>query len=52
LVGAQICLSRFHPGDNPGYHAFAAWIHGHAASIVMLTNDETASIDDPLMQLL
>jgi CubicO group peptidase (beta-lactamase class C family) len=42
----------YHPGDNPGYQSFACWIPDQAASIVILVNDETASITGLLRQLL
>jgi CubicO group peptidase (beta-lactamase class C family) len=42
----------FHPGDNPGYQSFAAWIPAHAVCVVILTNDETTSIEGLLKQLL
>jgi CubicO group peptidase (beta-lactamase class C family) len=42
----------YHPGDNPGYQSFACWIPDRAASIVILVNDEAASITSLLRQLL
>jgi len=42
----------YHPGDNPGYQSFAGWIPDRAASIVILANDEAASITGLLGQLL
>ena len=42
----------YHPGDNPGYQSFACWIPDHAASIVILVNDEGVSITGLLRQLL
>jgi CubicO group peptidase (beta-lactamase class C family) len=42
----------YHPGDNPGYQSFACWIPDQAASIVILANDEAASITGLLRQLL
>jgi len=42
----------FHPGDNPGYQSFAAWIPAHAVCVVILANDETTSIEGLLKQLL
>jgi CubicO group peptidase (beta-lactamase class C family) len=42
----------YHPGDNPGYQSLACWIPDRAASIVILLNDETASITGLLRQLL
>jgi CubicO group peptidase (beta-lactamase class C family) len=42
----------YHPGDNPGYQSLACWIPDRAASIVILVNDEAASITALLRQLL
>jgi len=42
----------YHPGDNPGYQSLACWIPDRAASIVILVNDEAASIPSLLRQLL
>ncbi len=42
----------YHPGDNPGYQSLACWIPDRAASIVILVNDEAASIPGLLRQLL
>ena len=42
----------YHPGDNPGCQSFACWIPDQAASIVILVNDEAASITGLLRQLL
>jgi CubicO group peptidase (beta-lactamase class C family) len=42
----------YHPGDNPGYQSFACWIPDRAASIVILVNDEAASVTGLLRQLL
>jgi CubicO group peptidase (beta-lactamase class C family) len=42
----------YHPGDNPGYQSLACWIPDRAASIVILVNDEAASITCLLRQLL
>ena len=42
----------YHPGDNPGYQSVACWIPDRAASIVILVNDEAASITGLLRQLL
>jgi CubicO group peptidase (beta-lactamase class C family) len=42
----------YHPGDNPGYLSFACWIPDRAASIVILVNDEAASVTGLLRQLL
>jgi CubicO group peptidase (beta-lactamase class C family) len=42
----------YHPGDDPGYQSFACWIPDRAASIVILVNDETASVTGLVRQLL
>jgi CubicO group peptidase (beta-lactamase class C family) len=42
----------YHTGDNPGYLSLACWIPDRAASIVILANDEAASIPGLLTQLL
>jgi CubicO group peptidase (beta-lactamase class C family) len=42
----------YHNGDNPGYQSFACWIPEQAASIVILANDEAASLTDLVRQLL
>ncbi len=42
----------YHTGDNPGYQSLACWIPDRAASIVILVNDEAASITGLLRQLL
>jgi CubicO group peptidase (beta-lactamase class C family) len=42
----------YHPGDNPGYQSMACWLPDRAASIVILVNDEAASIPGLLRQLL
>ena len=42
----------FHTGDNPGYLSLACWIPDQAASIVILANDEAASMERLLSQLL
>jgi CubicO group peptidase (beta-lactamase class C family) len=49
FAGRAAC---YHPGDNPGYQCFACWISDRAASIVILVNDEAASIMGLLRQLL
>jgi hypothetical protein len=49
FVGHAAC---FHPGDNPGYQSLACWIPDQTASIVILVNDEAASITGLLRQLL
>jgi CubicO group peptidase (beta-lactamase class C family) len=45
-------LAYYHPGDNPGYQSFAGWIPDQAASIVILANDESVSIEGTLRSLL
>lgn len=42
----------FHPGDNPGYQSFSAWLPEQARCIVILANDEAVNIEDLLRQLL
>ena len=42
----------YHTGDNPGYRSFACWIPDLAASIVILVNDDAASVAGLLRQLL
>jgi len=42
----------YHPGDNPGFQSFAAWIPDLAASIVLLANDESVSIEPLVTELL
>jgi CubicO group peptidase (beta-lactamase class C family) len=49
FAGRAAC---YHPGDNPGYQAFACWIPDEAASIVILLNDQAANLADLLKQLL
>jgi hypothetical protein len=44
--------ARYHPGDNPGYQSLACWLPDQAASVVILVNDEAASIPGLLRQLL
>jgi len=36
-----------HPGDNPGYQSLACWVPDRAASVIILVNDEAASITGP-----
>jgi CubicO group peptidase (beta-lactamase class C family) len=45
-------MAYFHNGDNPGYQSLACWIPDQAASIVILVNDEAASLMGLLRQLL
>ncbi len=42
----------YHTGDDPGYQSLACWIPDRAASIVILVNDEAASMTGLLRQLL
>jgi hypothetical protein len=49
FAGLAAC---YHPGDDPGYQSFACWIPERSASIVILVNDETASMTGLLRELL
>jgi hypothetical protein len=42
----------FHPGDIPGFAAFAAWLPEHRASVVLLTDDEQVDVHAVIRQLL
>jgi CubicO group peptidase (beta-lactamase class C family) len=42
----------YHPGDNPGYQSFNAWIPDLQASIVILSNDEGDALHAIVGQLL
>jgi CubicO group peptidase (beta-lactamase class C family) len=42
----------FHPGDLPGFVSFTAWLPGHRASIVLLTDDEHTDVHAVTRQLL
>jgi CubicO group peptidase (beta-lactamase class C family) len=42
----------FHPGDNPGYQSFSAWLPEQAICVVILVNDEAASIENLLKHVL
>lgn len=42
IAGAHRVL---HPGDNPGYVSFNAWLPDTDTTITVLSNDETTSID-------
>ncbi len=42
----------YHPGDNPGYRSFVAWIPDLAASVVLLVNDEDTDVDNLIGQLI
>jgi CubicO group peptidase (beta-lactamase class C family) len=41
----------FHTGDLPGYRTITVWLPEHAVSIAVLTNDDTADIEQILRQL-
>jgi CubicO group peptidase (beta-lactamase class C family) len=41
LAGHRAC---FHPGDNPGYAAFHAWLPELDATVVVLSNEEETGI--------
>jgi CubicO group peptidase (beta-lactamase class C family) len=42
----------FHPGDNPGYVSFNAWLPDPDIIITVLSNDETTNIDQLVRHLL
>jgi len=42
----------FHPGDIPGFASFTAWLPGHRASVVLLTDDEHTDVHAVVRQLL
>ena len=42
----------YHPGDNPGYRSFSAWLPDQAASLVVLANDDGVRVTDLLKELL
>lgn len=42
----------FHPGDNPGYQAFHAWLPERDVTVVVLGNDEEADVGEVLRRLL
>lgn len=42
----------FHPGDLPGFVAFAAWLPERRASVVLLTGDEHTDVHSVTRQLL
>jgi CubicO group peptidase (beta-lactamase class C family) len=42
----------FHPGDNPGFKSFSAWLPGHEAAIALLLNDQGTDVEQVLRQLL
>jgi hypothetical protein len=35
----------FHPGDNPGYLAFNAWLPDDGIRLAVLVNEETTDLD-------
>lgn len=41
----------FHTGDNPGFLSIAAWLPDDEAAIVVLLNDESASVERVVEQL-
>ena len=43
--------ARFHPGDNPGYQSFLAYLPESATTVVILANDEESSLDGVLRQV-
>jgi CubicO group peptidase (beta-lactamase class C family) len=49
-VGAH--RAYFHPGDDPGFVSFAAWLPGPRASVVLLTDDEHTDVHAVTRQLL
>jgi CubicO group peptidase (beta-lactamase class C family) len=42
----------FHPGDNPGYRSFLAWIPGTEITLAVLSNDESIVLDDLVPRLI
>ena len=42
----------FHPGDNPGYRSFTAWLPEHRTAIAVLSNDETTDIDGVVQRVI
>lgn len=42
----------FHPGDNPGYLAFNAWLPGDDIRLVVLVNEETTDLGPALTEML
>ena len=43
LAGLRVL---YHPGDNPGYAAVIAWLPGEDIRLVLLTNEDTSSIQE------
>ena len=37
---------RYHPGDNPGFHALNGWIPDLAARVIIMSNEQAASIPE------
>src|ERR1019366_8790538 len=54
LFIGKICghAAYLQPGDVPGYKSFSAWLPEHAASIVILANNENVDMENLLRQLL
>jgi CubicO group peptidase (beta-lactamase class C family) len=44
-------VAYFHPGDNPGFKSFNAWLPAHDAAIAVLLNDEAVDLEPILKQL-
>lgn len=42
----------FHPGDNPGYQAFNAWLPDDELRLAVLLNEETVDLDGLLGEIL
>jgi Beta-lactamase len=42
--------ARFHPGDNPGYQSFLAYLIDEQVTIAILCNDEEADLKAQLRQ--
>jgi CubicO group peptidase (beta-lactamase class C family) len=45
-------VAYFHPGDNPGFKSFNAWLPEQDAAIAVLLNDEAVDLEPILKQLL
>jgi hypothetical protein len=43
---------QYHPGDNPGFRSILAWLPDVATTIAVLSNEESASLDDIVLGLL
>jgi hypothetical protein len=37
---------RYHPGENPGFRALNGWIPDLAARVIVMSNEQSASIPD------